>query len=149
MKEPSVVLLSWIKEGTCMRHEAIRLTRGDDLKEEIRCLCDEMSIKAGYVVSAVGCVSRACIRLADGETVTAYDEPFEIVSLMGTISENGPHLHISLADREGNVIGGHLMDGCIINTTCEIVLMVLEEYSSYREYDQNTGYKEIVFKEMR
>lgn len=123
-----------------MKHEAIRLTRGSDLKEEIK----KLNIKAGYVASAVGCVTKARIRLADGKTVASWEEPFEIVSLMGTLSEDGPHLHISLADTKGKVIGGHLMDGCIINTTCELVIADLsDEYAFTREFDAETGYDEL------
>lgn len=57
------------------------------------------------------------IRLANysknnkNETVS-LDERFEIVSLTGTLSRHGAHLHISIADFQGNVVGGHLMDGC-------------------------------------
>ena len=44
----------------------------------------------------------------------------------------------------GKTIGGHLSDGCIINTTAEIILNELEENTFTREYDESTGYKEIV-----
>ena len=77
------------------------------------------------------------------------EEDFEIVSLTGTVSKGEAHLHISLADEIGNVFGGHLMEGCIVNTTCELVLGILEGYGSKREYDKATGYDEIVFKKRR
>jgi hypothetical protein len=47
---------------------------------------------------------------------------FEILSVTGTLSIYGVHLHICIADAEGNSIGGHLMEGCIIYTTDELVI---------------------------
>ena len=46
------------------------------------------------------------------------------MSLVGTISTSGCHLHISLADSEGHMIGGHLVDNDIIFTTAEVSLIV-------------------------
>lgn len=52
-----------------------------------------------------------CSKDNKNETVS-LDERFEIVSLTGTLSRHGAHLHIAIADFQGNVVGGHLMDGC-------------------------------------
>ena len=76
--------------------------------------------------------------------IKRYKQRFEIVSLTGTFSrEDGCHLHISLADAKGDVIGGHLIDG-VIFTTCEVVLGTAEGVEFVREMDSETGYKEIV-----
>ena len=84
------------------------------------------------------------IRLADGETVIEREEPFEIVSVMGTLSKDGVHLHISVSDSEGNTIGGHLKNGCIINTTAEVVMLEIDNVKFSREFDESTGYDELV-----
>ena len=69
---------------------------------------------------------------------------FEIVSLTGTFSRNdGCHIHISLADAEGNTIGGHLVDG-VVFTTCEVVLGTADGVEFVREMDRETGYRELV-----
>ena len=47
----------------------------------------------------------------------------------------------------GKTIGGHLSDGCIINTTCELIILELPNYTFTREMDDSTGYKELVIKE--
>ena len=52
--------------------------------------------------------------------------PFDVVSLVGTISTSGCHIHISLADSEGHMIGSHLVDNDIIFTTAEVSLIVLD-----------------------
>ena len=79
--------------------------------------------------------------------VKEYDDRYEIVSLTGTISPDGSHMHISLADEDGGVIGGHMCNGCLVNTTAEVVLVSLdEEYRFSREYDDSTDYDELVIR---
>ena len=129
-----------------MKEFAFRLKKGDDLKKSIEDVCLKNNFNTVVVLSAVGCLLKANIRLAKAINSLEADEDFEIVSLTGTVSCGNSHLHISLSDEIGNVIGGHLKDGNIVNTTCEIVLGILEEYESVREFDENTGYDEIVFR---
>lgn len=128
-------------------YHAIRLTKGDDLKQSIVKYAKEKGIEAGCVLSGVGCVSRAKIRLAKGEDFLETEEDYEIVSITGTISLDGVHIHISLSDVTGKTIGGHLSDGCIINTTCELIILELPNYTFTRAMDSTTGYKELVIKE--
>ena len=128
-----------------MRELAFRLRRGDDLRQNIEEKCKEAGINTAVVLSGVGCVYHAKIRLADASKYLEKAEDFEIVSLTGTVSRGKAHIHISLADEKGNCIGGHLEKGCLINTTCELVLGILEEYETKREFDPESGYDEIVF----
>lgn len=125
-----------------------RLHRGDDLLLEIKKLCKEHSIPAGVVLSAVGCVSRARLRDASGVNIREIDRHMEIVSLNGTVSAARCHLHIALSAEDLSTIGGHLTEGCIINTTCELVIGILEGMEYGVEQDANTGYDEIVFREI-
>lgn len=126
-----------------MRELAFRLQKGDDLRVCIEEKCT--NINTAVVLSGVGCVYHAHFRLAKAQDYYDKAEDYEIVSLTGTISKGQAHIHISLSDDKGNVIGGHLEKGCLINTTCEVVLGILEEYESNREFDENTGYDEIRF----
>lgn len=129
-----------------MKEFTIRLTRGADLKASIEKLCKDNNINTAIVLSGVGCVSKAKMRLAKAIDYLEVEEDFEIVSLNGTISNGQSHIHIALSDEIGNVIGGHMCEGCIVNTTVELVLGILEEYESKREMDPNTGYDEIEFR---
>ena len=122
-----------------------RLHRGDDLLLEIRRLAQEHEIGAGVLLSGVGCVSNARVRDASGVTIRDINEPCEIVSLNGTISASRCHLHIALAREDLSTLGGHLCPGCMINTTCELVVGVLEDWAFSLEQDGETGYDEIVF----
>jgi len=130
-----------------MRTVCKRLRRGDDLMAEIKKLCKERGISAGVVLSAVGCVSRARLRDASGVNIREIDRHMEIVSLNGTVSAARCHLHIALSAEDLSTIGGHLVEGCIINTTCELVIGILDGIIYGIEQDDETGYDEIVFNE--
>ena len=67
----------------------------------------------------------------------------EIVSATGTLSQDRLHLHLSLSRKDLSTIGGHLAEGCIVNTTAEIVLLELEDVVFGAAYDADTGYDEI------
>ena len=130
-----------------MKPLVIRLTRNQKLRESLVEYCRSQGITAAAVAACAGSVLHARVRLADGETVRDFPGEREIVSLSGTISADGPHLHISLSDKEGAVIGGHLSEGTLVNTTAEIVLLDLTaDYQLTREMDPETGYAELIIK---
>ena len=128
-----------------MREFALRLTKADDLRACIEKACIDNGFDTAVVLSGVGCLYEIRIRLAKALGYLEKKEDYEIVSLTGTVSKGNAHIHISLSDDSGSTIGGHLEKGCLVNTTCELVLGILEEYDSERTYDENTGYDEIVF----
>lgn len=82
--------------------------------------------------------------MAGAQSVLNLTEPLEIVSLTGTVCPTGAHLHISASKVSGEVVGGHLLDGCLVETTAEVVLAVLNEWKFKREVDPSTGYLELV-----
>ena len=123
----------------------VRLRRGDDLMLSIKELCREKHIAAGVVLSAVGCISQGRVRDASGVTIREITDHCEIVSLDGTVSARRCHLHISLSREDLSTIGGHLCPGCIINTTCELVIGELPGIAFGVEEDPETGYDELIF----
>lgn len=125
-----------------------RLTRGADLKKEIVKFCKDNSIKAGIIGACVGCCYEVNFRLAGGEKFYHNVADYEIVSMTGTISEDGVHIHISFSDDEGVTVGGHLSDGCLVNTTAEIAIIEVDNYKLTREFDDTTGYKELVIEKI-
>ena len=130
-----------------LRCHCVRLRRGDDLMESIKALCREKNIAAGVVLSAVGCISEGRVRDASGVTIREIPDHCEIVSLDGTVSAQRCHLHISLSKEDLSTIGGHLVSGCIINTTCELVIAELPGVRFGVEEDPETGYDELIFEE--
>ena len=131
-----------------MKTYAVRLRRGADLLQSIEAFCVEHQIRAGVLLSGVGCVTKARLRDAGGVNIVSVDEGMEIVSLMGTVSEKRCHLHVSFAKEDLSVIGGHLVAGCLINTTCELVIGELEDCVYEVEFDEETGYDELIFQEV-
>lgn len=127
-----------------MKEHVFRLVNGDNLKESIQQYCLDNSISSAAVLTCVGSLRYINIRLANAKNFYTCENNYEIVSLVGTISEGQAHIHISVSDENGHVIGGHLSDGCVVYTTAEIVLGELEEYTLKREMDEVTGYKELV-----
>ncbi len=125
-----------------------RLHRGDDLLESIRRLAAEHQIAAGVILSAVGCISKGRVRDASGVTIRDIPDHCEIVSLNGTVSAQRCHLHIALSKEDLSTIGGHLTRGCIINTTCELVIGILDGWRIGVEQDDETGYDELIFEEV-
>jgi predicted DNA-binding protein with PD1-like motif len=115
---------------------AVRLRPTDDLKQALENITRENKLSAAAIVSAVGSLSSAAIRLGTGE-VKNLDGPFEIVSLSGTLGRGGMHVHIAVADGHGN-------SGCEVHTTVEIVIHNLSDsYVFERVQDPDTGYKEL------
>jgi len=128
---------------------AFRLKPGQDLKQGIQQLVTEKQIKAGWINTCVGSLTDYTIRFAnqpDGGTGSGH---FEIVSLTGTVSVNGSHIHISISDSTGKTIGGHLMDGCKIYTTAEIVIGSSNSHVFKREKDGSTPWEELQVEEVK
>lgn len=117
-----------------------------DLRKEIELFAKENNIQAGIIATTVGSLKELTIRLASAEIIETYKENFEIVSLVGTLSNKDSHLHISAANNSGKVIGGHLKYDSIINTTAEIVILEIENLVFDRAKDSETGYEELMIK---
>jgi predicted DNA-binding protein with PD1-like motif len=130
-----------------MRMHAFRLTPGTDLKEALERLTQEHALRAGCILSCVGSLSRARLRMpsavGEAEVFKTFVEPMEIASLTGTLCSDGLHVHISLARRGGDCIGGHLVRGCIVNTTAELVIGDAPQVEFRRLLDSATGYHEL------
>ena len=127
-----------------MKTFAFRLYPKQDLKKELISFTKENNLQAGFILTCVGSLKRATLRLANENIVKNFEQKFEIVSLVGTLCQEGVHLHISISDDEGNTFGGHIQEGCIIYTTAEIVIGELEDVVFSRKPDAQTGFKELV-----
>lgn len=126
-----------------MKVFALRLRPGQDLRLEIEKFAKAKRLKAGFIITTVGSLEKASLRLADQSNSTSFDGKFEIVSLVGTIAPDGVHLHLSLSDSAGKTIGGHLVEGCRIYTTAEILIGEAQGLRFSRETDSVYGYKEL------
>ncbi len=127
-----------------MKNYTFRLKSGQDLFEAIEAFVQKENIEAGCILSGVGSLTHFTLRFANQEIMAEGDGHFEIVSITGTVSTHGSHLHVSISDEQGRTIGGHLVHGCSIYTTAEIVLAVFEDSVYKREYADDSGYDELV-----
>jgi predicted DNA-binding protein with PD1-like motif len=127
-----------------MQNYTFRLKPGQDLFDSIEAFAMEKQVKAGCVLSGVGSLTHAALRLANREFISDFERHFEIVSITGTVSIHGSHLHISISDGDGKTVGGHLGPGCKIYTTAEIVIAVFDDVIYQREFAEDSGYDELV-----
>lgn len=126
---------------------ALRLLPGQDLKQALREFSEDKQLQAGIILTAVGSLHQATLRFAGQNEATLLAGPFEIVSLAGTLSVHGMHLHGAIANAQGRTLGGHIMEGCLIHTTAEIAIAEVPQVVFRREPDPQTGYCELVIQE--
>lgn len=127
-----------------MRAIALRLIPGQDLLHELAAVAQHHQLTAACILTCVGSLTQATLRLANQGTGTTYQGPFEILSLTGVMSIHGGHYHLAIADAQGQTSGGHLLPGCIIYTTAEIVIGVLPNLCFDRQPCPQSGYPELV-----
>ena len=124
-----------------MSIDAFRLLPDEDLYTSLQMRAKQWP--AAFVLSCVGSLARVAIRLADAPEAIHLAGPFEILSLSGTCCPDGLHLHISVADRNGKVMGGHLKAGSIVHTTAELVIGIAGNKQFSRRQDPETGWLEL------
>lgn len=143
-----------------------RLKPGVDIVQSIQAAAIAASqatsqCSAVVVISCVGSVSSLTLRMANASATAndasayspfrTWNEPLEIVSLVGTIAVDVKekskhnvsfHLHMSVSDKDGAVYGGHFVKG-VVNTTMELVIGTISHVQFSRVYDPSTGYREL------
>jgi predicted DNA-binding protein with PD1-like motif len=129
-----------------MRTIALRLSPGADLKCELLTLAARERVWAGWMLTCVGNLSQARLRRAGGAEHATWQAAMEIVALTGTLSQDGAHLHLAVADHQGRTFG-HLAEGCTVRTTAEVVLAADDRLLFPREHDPATGYDELVVRD--
>ncbi|MFO0648443.1 MAG: PPC domain-containing DNA-binding protein [Polyangiales bacterium] len=127
-----------------VRAIVVRLRPGDDLKRELDALARRENLDAASISTCVGSVERVTIRFADRHEGAVLEGRREIVSLVGTLSSRGSHLHIAVSDGEGHTVGGHLLEGSRVYTTAEVVVLAFRELRYGYEVDPTYGYHELV-----
>ena len=122
----------------------LRIPAGADLRAALAELPARHGVGAAFVLQGIGSLSLAAIRYAGCDACAELSGDMEILTLGGSLSPDGPHLHISVADAAGRVTGGHVGAGCIVRTTAEVLVALLPELRFTREDDPATGFKELV-----
>ncbi len=129
-----------------MKTLPLRLSPGDDLRAALDAALAGAGAEAAFVVSGIGSLREARVRFAGREAPHHAVGDLEILTLSGTLGVGGSHLHASLSDADGHVFGGHVAPGCIVRTTAEILVLLLDDVRFTREVDASTGYAELAIR---
>ncbi len=135
--------------SSAARFHALRLVPGTDVLQAVQDFVRDNDLKAVALVTVVGSLTDAVIRYANQPDGTLTQGHFEIVSMVGTVEPTGAHVHISLSDGTGRMFGGHMMPGCLVYTTAEIVLAHLEDFAFARVACALSGYDELAIRSVR
>ncbi|RQT08244.1 PPC domain-containing DNA-binding protein [Burkholderia contaminans] len=129
-----------------MQAHPLRLSPGDDLRASIEHALRQHDAHAAFVIQGIGSLSVAQLRFAGADQPTELRGDLEILTLAGSVSPDGAHLHMAVSDGVGRVSGGHVASGCVVRTTAEILLAVLPAHRFAREPDPHTGFNELVIR---
>ena len=141
-------------KGTIKDIVAFRLKPGMDVLEGITEVCKQHGIKNGIIMSALGSWRQAAfynpVTTQSGKP--GYGEPIilrgngflELVSLSGMICHDDegnilPHIHLTISDERGNAYGGHLIKGCEVLLTTDVVIVILDGIVMGRRFDEEAG----------
>jgi hypothetical protein len=120
-----------------------RLFEDEDLLEAITQAAEESQIEAGFFV-LIGTLKKATMGFFEKGRYQPIEmaEPLEIVSCLGNVSvkDNKPfvHAHIAVSNRRGKVFGGHVLPGCVIAATGELMLFEAMDIDLQRKPDKKT-----------
>jgi len=129
-----------------MRALPLRLEPDADLRASLEQVLAAEGGTAAFVLCGIGSLREARLRFAGVEQPELLQGDLEILTLAGTLSPDGAHLHMSVADAAGRVRGGHVAPGCIVFTTAELLVAWLPDWRFGRESDPATGYPELVIR---
>ncbi|MEM4735123.1 MAG: DNA-binding protein [Candidatus Thorarchaeota archaeon] len=130
-----------------------RLEPGDDVLESLQTIARDQDIR-GAQLSAIGALSGARVgyfELASRKyREIEINREVEVVSCIGNISrlEDGQtviHAHMVVSDDEGRCYGGHLMKGCVVSVTLEVVIMEFDK-GLLRAHDKRSGLNLLMLK---
>jgi len=141
---------------------ALRLPPGADVYTTLKEVARQEKIASGLILSGLGSLRQITLRnvrlfpeefpIQDRHRIYApRAEPMELLALSGNISQRDGEVHvhahamISSGLEEGAVYGGHLLEGCVVFSTVEIVICAIHGMNMIREMDPQTRVVELYF----
>lgn len=109
-----------------MRAVPLHLDAGSDLHASLAAFAAQHGA-TGFVLSVVGNLRQACFQCPGQPQPTLLQGELEIITLQGTLAPTAVHLHLSLADGHGQVWGGHLEPGTLVQKGADLLVGVLEQ----------------------
>ena len=112
-----------------MRAVPLHLEAGSDVRSSLEQLALEHNA-GGFVLSVVGNLSQAAFACPGKSAPTVLAGELEIITLQGTISPDGVHLHLSFSDASCQVWGGHLEHGTLVLRGADLLVGLLSTGTS-------------------
>ena len=112
-----------------MRAVPLHLEAGSDVRRSLEQLALEHDA-GGFVLSVVGNLSQAAFACPGQSAPTVLAGELEIITLQGTISPDGVHLHLSFSDASCQVWGGHLEHGTLVLRGADLLVGLLSTGTS-------------------
>lgn len=124
------------------RFYALRLLPGQEVLSQLRAFAQQQQLHAAWIAGCTGSLTDVALRYAGQENTALLSGKFEVIALNGTLEQSGEHLHLCVSDPHGTMLGGHMMPGCTVRTTLELVIGCLEELAFSRQLCALSGYDE-------
>ncbi len=151
-----------IGKGALGKVVAFRLGPGCDLMKSIEEIAKMENIQSGLVLSGAGSLSQVTLRnvrlfpdefpvMDRNRIYTPKKEPLELLSLSGNIARKADevsiHCHITISSGldDSRAYGGHLVEGCLILSYCEIIIAEITGLEMKRDIDPETRGPELFF----
>nr|WP_115095296.1 DUF296 domain-containing protein [Synechococcus sp. UW106] len=125
-----------------MRSLPLKLAPGSDLRLSLEELAQRDGI-SGFVLGVVGNLTKASFQCPGQAEPTVLEGDLEVITLNGTFSPEGVHLHLSLSDGACQVWGGHLEPGTIVQKGVDLLVGVLEQREGSPAHQSSTPRLEI------
>lgn len=108
-----------------MRAAPLHLEPGADVRLSLEQMARQQQA-TGFVLSVVGNLSQAAFQCPGRQQPTVLRGELEIITLQGTLSPEGVHLHLSFSDPDCQVWGGHLEPGTLIMKGADLLVGLLD-----------------------
>jgi predicted DNA-binding protein with PD1-like motif len=124
-----------------------RILEGEDLAEAIKKRVEGSGARVGVFILIGSLKSGILGYYEEGEYKSIQlDGPLEIVSCTGNVAvdekdEIAIHAHLVVSNNKGSAFGGHLMKGCYVGATAELVIIEGVDIDLQRVFDEKTKLK--------
>ena len=109
-----------------MQSLPLTLNPGSDLHQSLETLARDQQF-TGFVLGVVGNLTRAAFQCPGRPEPTVLEGDLEVITLNGTLSPSGVHLHLSLSDGACQVWGGHLEPGTLVQKGVDLLIGILDQ----------------------
>ncbi|OPX26564.1 MAG: hypothetical protein B1H05_02090 [Candidatus Cloacimonas sp. 4484_140] len=120
----------------------IRMLHGEDFLSQLNSLAEKQDLKNAIIINGVGMLKGAKIGYYRDGTyqIKTISDPAELVSTSGDMYINPAgkhewHVHVALAERSHEMLGGHLLGGIVWNTA-ELFLQIIPDARFVRETEK-------------